>query len=432
MKFARRTVLSGLTLLAAGAWEPVLAAATPDKTKDLQLELERAIQRSGVLRLPAGTFTTPGLKIGGSIRLEGIAGRTRIVSENGGPVLVILDTEDVTVSGITFEGTDVPPTDDNRGAALVMARNVQGLVIESCKFISSRLAGLRLEASSGRIVYNQFADIEDAGLLALDSRGLEISGNHLHGIGNNGIQVWASQANEDGTIVSNNRIERVNANGGGTGQNGNGINVYRAGNVMIAGNRISDCAFSAVRNNSGSNCQITGNSISRTGEVAIYCEFAFEGAVVSSNLIEDVAFGISITNFNEGGRLAVIANNVVRNVKGGGTLEYTSAIGIAAEADAQVTGNVIENASDTGISLGWGQYCRNLSATSNTIRNCGRGISFSVSPGAGPVTITNNRIAGAKTASIIGMNHQEPATADLGLPNATPPAQGLISGNVVS
>jgi uncharacterized secreted repeat protein (TIGR03808 family) len=259
---------------------------------------------------------------------------------------------------------------------------------------------------------NNFSGIGKTALFARDSKGLEISGNHVHDIGNNGIQVWTSEPAEDGTIVTNNRVERIAAEDGGSGQNGNGINVYKAGNVIVSGNRVSDCAFSAIRNNSGSNCQIIGNSISRTGEVAIYCEFAFEGAVVSGNLIEDVAFGISLTNFNEGGRLAVCANNLVRKIKGGGTLVYTKGVGIAAEADTQVTGNVIEDAADTGINLGWGKYCRNLSASGNLIRNCGRGIAFSVSEGAEPVMITGNRIIGARIARIQGMNFADPVTGD--------------------
>ncbi len=164
----------------------------------------------------------------------------------------------------------------------------------------------------------------------------------MRDIGNNGILVWTSAPGEDGSIVVNNRVERVGAKEGGSGENGNGINVYRAGSVLVSGNRVSDCAFSGIRNNSGSNCQIMGNSISRCGEVAIYSEFAFEGAVVSGNLIEDVAAGISITNFDKGGRLAVVANNVVRNVKGGGSLADTTGFGIYVEADAQVSGNVVE------------------------------------------------------------------------------------------
>ncbi len=407
MNFARRSLLAGVPLLAAAG----SSFAKTNQIGDLQAGVEKAIEGEGVLRLPAGSFTVSDLRISGTMRLEGVAGRTTLVSPGGAPVLLIEAAERVTISGIIFDGGEVT------------ARDARDLAIEACGFVNSKASGLRLEGCSGRVTGNRFTDIVETALFARDSKGLEISGNHVHDVGNNGIQVWTSEPAEDGTLVCNNRVERISAKDGGTGQNGNGINIYKAGNVLVSGNRISDCAFSAVRNNAGSNCQIIGNSISRTGEVAIYCEFAFEGALVSGNLIEDVAFGISLTNFNEGGRLAVCANNIVRKVKGGGSLPHTSGIGIAAEADTQITGNVIEDAADTGINLGWGKYCRNLSAIGNIVRNCGRGIAFSLSEGAGPVMITGNRIAGTKTA-IQGMNYTETVSGDLD--------KGLIAGNLIS
>ena len=190
---------------------------------------------------------------------------------------------------------------------------------------------------------------------------------------------------------------------------------------MVANNRIADCFFSAVRNNAGNNCQILGNNISRTGEVAIYVEFAFEGVVVSNNMIDDVGFGISITNFNEGGRLAVCSNNLVRNAKGGTTEGVKIGGGIYAEADTLVSSNVVENAKDVGIGLGWGAYARNLSAQGNLIRDCGKGMTVSVTEGAGPSYLANNVISGSKTAAILGMDHLEMVTDDLGKAGAKVP-----------
>ncbi|MGO8105598.1 TIGR03808 family TAT-translocated repetitive protein, partial [Rhizobium leguminosarum] len=71
----------------------------------------------------------------------------------------------------------------------------------------------------------------------------------------------------------------------------------------------------------------------RSGETAIYVEFAFEGAVVSDNMIDGAANGISIANFDEGGRLASVTGNVVRNLtlRGPYQHEVGFGIGIAAE-----------------------------------------------------------------------------------------------------
>jgi uncharacterized secreted repeat protein (TIGR03808 family) len=153
--------------------------------------------------------------------------------------------------------------------------------------------------------------------------------------------------------------------------------------------------------------------------------------VVSGNIIEDVALGISVTNFNEGGRLAVVANNVIRRVKGGGTLPNTNGVGIGAEADATVSGNVVEDARDVGISLGWGRYARALSATGNLVRNAPKGIVFSMAEGADGVLIANNRIVGAKTG-ILGSDHGEARTGDLSLPGAALPPGVQIGGNLIN
>jgi uncharacterized secreted repeat protein (TIGR03808 family) len=385
MNFSRRSLLSAGAVLAATPAAADVISNGDDQTLELQAAIDHAAKNDGLLRLGAGKFLVSGLHAKSSLQIEGVGGHTKLVAAGKEAILTIEGAERVSISGITFEG------------------GANGLVLKNC---------------GGRICGNEFLSQEKTALFALDSKGLEISGNHVHDIGNNGIQVWTSDKREDGTLVINNRVERIAARDGGSGQNGNGINIYWAAQVLVSNNRIADCYFSAIRNNAGSNCQIMGNNISRTGEVAIYVEFAFEGAVVSNNMIDDVAFGISIINFNEGGRLAVCSNNLVRNVKGGNTEGVTTGGGIYAEADTLVSSNVIENARDVGIALGWGRYCRNLTAQGNLIRDCGKGITASVTEGAGPSYIVNNVIAGAKTAAILGMDHLNAMTDDLGKPDA--------------
>ena len=58
----------------------------------------------------------------------------------------------------------------------------------------------------------------------------------------------------------------------------------------------------------------TDEGARRLGEVALYAEFGFEGALIASNIVEAAATGISVTNFNEGGRLAVVQGNLIRNL----------------------------------------------------------------------------------------------------------------------
>src|SRR6185437_5260205 len=112
--------------------------------------------------------------------------------------------------------------------------------------------------------------------------------------------------------------------------------------------------------------------------------FGFEGAVIADNVVDGAEAGISVTNFNEGGRLATVRGNIVRNL---GTRRPNrppdeAGVGIGVEADTVVAGNVIERAARAGISAGWGQYLRNVAITGNVVREAGFGVAVSVVAGA--------------------------------------------------
>ncbi|MDA4832713.1 hypothetical protein NY536_14785, partial [Enterobacter hormaechei] len=93
--------------------------------------------------------------------------------------------------------------------------------------------------------------------------------------------------------------------------------------------------------------QIIGNNCTGSGEMALYSEFAFEGAVIANNIVDGAASGISMVNFDGGGRMGTCSGNVVRNLTAIGPYPADApgfGIGISVEADIAVTGNVIENA----------------------------------------------------------------------------------------
>jgi uncharacterized secreted repeat protein (TIGR03808 family) len=149
-------------------------------------------------------------------------------------------------------------------------------------------------------------------------------------------------------------------------------------------------------------------------EVAIYSEFGFEGAVIADNIVDGAETGISVTNFNEGGRLASVHGNVVRNLgprRPGTRAEVCTGVGV--EADTAVTGNTIENAARAGIQAGFGEYLRNVTIAGNVVRNAATGIAVSVAPGAGNAAITGNLIAGAKRGAIVGMEWDKQVAGDL-------------------
>ncbi len=400
--------------------------AARDQSAALQRAVDEASARGGYLFLEPGLYIASGVRIGSSLNLTGVPGQTRLVQAGPDPVLKIEGASGVRLEGLIIDGQLRPSS-----AALVEARSVRDLVITSCLIANAAANGVNLTNCSGSVTSSTIDTCVSTALFLMGARGLRIDGNLITGMGDNGILVWQPLQQSDGTIVTGNRIEKIEARSGGEGQNGNGVNVYRAGNVLVANNRISDCRFSAVRNNSGSGVQIISNNCTGLGEVALYSEFAMDSAVISSNMVDNAATGISITNFNEGGRLVVCQGNMVRNLRLYDHPIDKRGTGIAAEADTVLNGNVIENAPTAGIWIGWGKYQRNVSATGNVVRDCGIGIAAQVAAGAGGALIAGNLISGAKRGAILGMDHDAVATKDLAAGGKAPKTLS-VSGNVVS
>lgn len=390
-----------------------------DDTRLVQDAIDSA--PDGVVQLGAGTFRVDALSIRRPVMIAGVAGQTVLRSREGS--ILDIEADDVSLAGLTFLSPSV-------AGSLVAAARCERLHVESCRFTGGE-RGLWLDTCGGRVEGNHFNKQSQTGIFSQDGTGLVIAENTVDEIGNNGIQVWRREPGEDGTQIIANRVKGIAAESGGTGQNGNGIVVFRAGNVIVANNRVSDCVFSAIRNNSGSNIIITGNSISRTTEVAIFVEFAYQGAVVSNNVIEDVAYGICITNFDYDGRLTVCNGNVIRRVVGATKPIDSPAIGIHAEADTIISNNILDDVKDVGIRLGWGGINRNLSAVGNTLRNCGVGIAPSVVEGSGNMMVANNTFSDSKKAAVQGFKYMEAGTGDLLAPGADVPAHITLSDNSV-
>jgi uncharacterized secreted repeat protein (TIGR03808 family) len=405
-------------------------------TEDQTEALQRAIDRTAGARLPLilapGVYRARGLVLPTGTRLVGVPGATRIVATDSAPIVVARGADHILLSGITFDGSGKALPEN---AGLIQLANGRGIAIRDCEVLGAGRNGIVLEGIEGEITGTTITGALAAAIHALDSRGLVIARNTIRNAFNNGIQVWRSQAGDDGTQVLDNRIEDIAAQSGGSGQNGNAINVFRAHNVTVRGNRIRNAAFSAVRGNAASNIQITNNTCTGLGEVAIYAEFGFEGAVIANNTIDGAAIGVAVTNFNHGGRLAVVQGNLIRNLipkrPVGTDPNDGNGIGIGVEADTAVTGNIIENAPVAGISVGWGQYLRDVSVTGNVVRSAGVGIQVSVTPGAGSAVIADNLISGTKSGAIVGMDQRRAMTGDLAREGAARYAQLAINGNRV-
>jgi len=393
----------------------LLPNAANDQTAQFQNAVNRAVERGRALFLPAGTYPVANLRLPTGTLIVGVPGRTRLVYQGGGGQLIRAEgVSNIGITGVTFDGANRSIGDFTEGLLhFIGCRNV---TLDNCEIAGSSKMGLLMDRCSGRVENCRISGAAEAGLRSNEATGLAIIGNTVTDCANGGIWVHRWREGEDGTIVSGNRVERIAARYGGTGQFGNGINVFRAHGVMVSNNRVADCAFSAIRSNAGSNVQIIGNSCLRSGETAIYSEFGFQGAVIANNIVDGGTIGISIANFMDGGRMAVCSGNLIRNIKEDGPYPPEVAgfgIGIAVEADTTLTGNVVEGAPKFGLMLGWGPYMRNVAASQNVIRDCGTGIAVTVVDGAGSAVITGNVIQGSKAGAINGFRWLERSTGEL-------------------
>ncbi|WP_442578577.1 TIGR03808 family TAT-translocated repetitive protein [Mesorhizobium sp. ASY16-5R] len=403
-----------------------------DQSKAFAKLLDKAAQSEAPVFLPPGTYVVSNITLPRRVRLSGVPGATRLLYGGDGHLLLADGADHIGLTGLVLDGANRWIGDYAQG--LGDFRRVAQLVVDNCQILGSGSNGLALETVSGRIERTIISGAAESGIYSVEAGRLSIAGNTVTDCANGGILVHRWQPADDFTMVTNNRVERIAARKGGTGPYGNGINAFRADKVMIANNMIADCAFSAIRANSASDVQILNNNCARSGETAIYSEFAFQGAIVSANIVDGAANGIAIVNFDQGGRLAVCSGNLVRNISNTGPYTHDRPIfgvGITVEADTTLTGNVVEDSARYGMQLGWGPYLRNVSATGNIIRKAQVGIAVTVVEGAGPAVITDNIIEAASEGAVVGFRWTKTATGDLAAPGASAYSHLTVERNQV-
>lgn len=406
----------------------ILPGSPADQSGAVQAALDAAQADGRPLLLPPGRIYVQNLRFPGAASIIGTPGATVLAGWQDNPVGRASLADDLSLEGIGFSGS---PGGKPGRQGLLGIESCTGIRISNCRFLTAATTGLRLQDAAARIEGCAFEQL-DIAIFSNNSRGLTIRDNRIAGCGNGGILVWRDQPGPDGSIIAGNRVEHVLARDGGSGQNGNAINIFRADRVIVADNVIDDCDFSAIRANTTIDTAIRGNTCSNCREVAIYSEFAFSGSVVSGNIIDGAAAGISITNFDQGGRLAVCSGNIVRNITPNSpTNPDVTPYGIYAEADTVITGNTVTAVPGIGIGAGYGKYLRNVLVADNVISDVETGIAVSVAEGSGPVRVAGNMITGARGSAMAGMKWQQVASADLAA-DAGRFAGVTVEGNTVA
>lgn len=401
-----------------------------DQTGALQRAINEATKAQMPLALAPGNYRTGTLDLPNGAQIVGVRGSSKLIFNGGASMVTSTGADRLGLTGLTLDGGNIALPDRRGLVHFLSGRDVR---ITDCEIINSGGNGIWFENIAGDVRGNIIRKIAGTAIVSFDARGLLVAQNTIADTSDNGIEILRNVIGDDGSIVIDNRIENIKAGAGGSGQHGNAINAFRAGNVIVRGNQIRDCDYSGVRGNSASNIQIVGNSINNVREVALYSEFSFEGAIIANNTVDVCATGVSVCNFNEGGRIAVVQGNILRNILPkrpiGTAPDDDGGVGIYIEADSAVTGNVIENAPSCGIVSGWGRYLRDIIINANVIRNSFVGIGVSVVPGTGTTVVSANMISNAPRGAIVGYDHAKPVTGDLMVAGASAFPRIVLSGN---
>lgn len=440
LKLSRRRLLSVSAafagLAAAPAWAQAQVGALDagalgvkpgdaDQSRALAKALERSAREQRPLALGPGVYRAANVVMPDGAVLIGVPDATRIELSGSGPVLSAKGSARIALRGVTLDGANIPGSDTS---GVLEVTDVASLALDEVVIVNAGASAVVMLRSGGALRNSRFEKARQAALFSLDGKGVSVTDCAVLGCRNNGILIRRSEKGDESSRVSGNRIEDTGALDGGLGWNGNAVNISKAGGVVVSNNTIRRSAFTAVRAHQADDVMITDNLCLDGGETALYVEFGFAGAVISGNLVDGAASGVSVANFNEGGRLGAVTGNVVRNLFKRRKLDGPGegyGVGIGVEADTAVTGNVVENAAAVGVSAGWGPYLRDVTISGNVVRGCEVGIGVSVVEGVGPATIVGNTVTGSRRGGVFGYRWDEVATPDLavggsgGLPGLT-------------
>lgn len=378
-----------------------------DQTAKLQSAIDNAANSGLPLFIPPGRYFAHGLKLKAGSQLIGVPGQSILSRKGGSALMTGEDIANVRLEGLVLDGSGMTST---AKAALLTFSKIAELHISGCSLSKCAGDGIRLQSSAACLTDNNFANIKRTGLIVSDSVKLEVLHNHFQDCGTNGIDISRSTPGYDGSIVSMNRIERIALGRKIPEQSGDGIRLRNAASVMISNNNIGQCAHSAIRVETSSNCQISGNSCDRLSGSAILVAGKYSGVLISNNLIDKAATGISLKALSGSGSTATVQGNHVLNLT---KRQEIGGIGIFIEAEAIVTGNKIDTADFVGLLLGWGRNLGNVSANANFISNAHIGIGISADSEAGYVAVMNNMITGSREGAIRAMDRGKPLGPDL-------------------
>jgi uncharacterized secreted repeat protein (TIGR03808 family) len=354
--------------------------------------------------------------------VEAMPGTATISFTGGGTGLRVENMSNVRFRGVTFDGANKPlPDYAYLRPAFIALKNTNSVSFENCQIMNTPGIGVYVTGGNAKIADSYVAS-HSVGVFSEDAI-VYVHRNNVTMISNNGVVIWRNAITGDSSEVIGNTINGVETAAGGTGENGNGVLIFRAIGVTVRDNRIFSCKFSAVRCNGGGGHVIDANYIWNIREVAIYVEapgpgIDTTGAVISNNHLDTVGTGVSVANaglYSDGvARSVVIEGNRISNARAqtfsdpGYFPPVSGGNGVTAETDCAISGNIIDGLDGTGIQIGTNDAVRDISVTGNLIRSCKRGIGVSnnaITGSKGEAVVVGNIVRGASGGAIVPVSY---------------------------
>lgn len=429
--------------------------------RTLQDAITLAQNGNGDLRLLPGSYQTSGLAITAPLKVHATPGSVLITPY--GTTCFNLDIRSsssttylkgVEISGVNFWGNNLGfATGVNQAQrqldpflialgtfnALVTAYRVQSLVIRDCQIGGSGSAAFAMwQCQNASICANEIL-LNSIALYSNNGWCNVFNANYVHDNANMALYVTQWPQAQDNSIISNNRIINSNATFGtasgqvaGSGPYGNAIFGLYAYDLTVTANICQNSTFSGIRLNGCFRFNVSNNQIFGTQETGIMIEapgtdntgsnaYRYEGGVVTGNLVENTGRGIAVTNVYYGGRRVTVNANEVYNSTNNLLVTtdpnfpsyHTTGVGIQAEGDVVVSGNVIEASAGPGILLFPSRIAvsgtpTTGNATGNTIKNAQFGIGFNYYDALGFTFISGNLLHGCTSGAIVFVQANQP------------------------
>lgn len=383
----------------------------------VQAAFDKARNDGRPLFIRPGVYTTAPVVVttgtggGKPLYAYAVPGTVTIKLASAGNLLTIQGVASCKLEGLIFDAAGVALP--NPESALLRVENADPLVSQ-CVFVNSTKTGIYATANANAKIDKCRIASCNFGIWSSDATS-EISGNIVESCTNNGIMIYRSTVTGDSSRVTENLVKDIGSTSG-TGQNGNGVSIYRAIGVVVSDNRFFNCQYSAVRANGGGNLTVADNNIYNAREMAIFIEATsaginLNGATITGNTIDNAGIGISVANqglYGDGvAKRATVSNNhitgiVKRVITDPGYVPQTgNGAAIVVEGGCVVSANVIETAAGFGIIAGTNDATRDLNINGNLVISAATGIGWSNHPSAGQVLIVGNMVKGATNGSIV-------------------------------